>query len=40
MAQSRSGAYAEEKNLAPVGIRAPAIQPVTRGYTDLFGRNT
>jgi hypothetical protein len=38
--QSRYGCYAEEKNLTPAGIRAPATQLVARGYTDLFGRNT
>jgi hypothetical protein len=32
--RSRSGRCGEEENLAPVGIRTPAVQSVTRRYTD------
>jgi hypothetical protein len=30
----RSGHCGEEKNFAPAGNRTPAVQPVTRRYTD------
>jgi hypothetical protein len=32
--QSRSGHCGEEKKLAPARNRTPAVQPVTRRYTD------
>jgi hypothetical protein len=32
--QSRYRRYREEKNLAPAGIRTPAVQPVARRYAD------
>jgi hypothetical protein len=32
--QSRSGRCGEENNLAPAGIRTPAVQPIARRYTD------
>jgi hypothetical protein len=32
--QNRSGRYEEEKNLALVGNRTPAVQIVTCRYTD------
>jgi hypothetical protein len=34
MPQSRSGSYAEEKNLTPTENWTPAVQPVARYFTN------